>query len=349
MRLVFITDTMHSGGAERVISVLANYFSDKYNVEIICLRGDKTFYALKDSIRIIYLECICGNNLLNKFLWLYRNIKSDMLVIPFMVNVYIFTLTALLFRRVKVIISERNDPRKHKLPIRFMRKLLIWRAQRIVVQTRDIAEYFPKLIQNRIDVVYNPISEKYLWKSACSDNKSKIIVTVGRLSPQKNHKMLINAFFVINKYYPEYQLHIYGDGEARKETESYIKSKGLSGSIILKGNSSTLETILPKAEIFVLSSDYEGMSNALIEAMYVGLPIVTTSVSGTKDLIENGENGFVVPIRDEKAFINAVLKLIENKDLRERFSQKGVDIINKVQPSIIFKQWDDIITQVWNK
>lgn len=349
MKLVFITDSMHPGGAERVISVLANHFADKYSVAIVCLRGQKSFYTLKENINLICLEKQYGNNLLNKFVWLIRNVNSDSLVIAFMVNVYIFTLTALLLKNVKVIVSERNDPTAHKLPIRILRKLLIWRAQRLIVQTKDIADYFPKLIQNKIDIIYNPISDNYEWKSGISASKEQVIVNIGRLSPQKNHKMLINAFSVVSKRYPEYQLHIYGEGEIQAEIEEYIRNKHLEGKVLLKGKCNTLGDVLPHAEVFALSSDYEGMSNALIEAMYVGIPVVTTAVSGTKELIDNGKNGFVVPVVDEKAFTEALMKLVEDDELKRTFAQEEVQIIGKVQPSIIFAKWNQIINELWRR
>lgn len=328
------------------MSVLANELSKSNEVEIICLSGTKSFYPIADNVRLIFLESRFGKNLLKKFLWLYKNIHSDSLVVSFMVNVYIFTLTALLFKRVKIIVSERNDPKTHPLIIRILRKVLIWRTQRLVVQTQDIANYFPRLMQKKIDVIYNPISNRYIWKSGLKAYKEKVIITVGRLSPQKNHKMLINAFASVSKRHPEYQLHIYGDGEIREETKSYIKAKGLEDKIILKGRCNCLGEILPHAEIFAMSSDYEGMSNALIEAMYVGIPVVTTAVSGTKELIEDGTNGFVVPVGDEKAFAAALMKLVENKTIREKFAEEEVRISDKVQPSMIFKQWEEIIKNI---
>lgn len=347
--MAFITDTLSSGGSERVMSVLANELSKNNEVEIICLSGSESFYPIKNNVKLVFLEDKYGKNLLRKFLWLSKNIHSDSLAIPFMVNVYIFTLMALMFKRVPIIISERNDPKTHPVFIRILRKVLIWRAQRVVVQTQDIANYFPRLMRKKIEIIYNPISDKYIWKSGLKADKKKIIITVGRLSPQKNHVLLINAFAKVSEKHPEYQLHIYGDGEIREKTESYIKAKGLEEKVILKGRCNCLGEVLPHAEIFAMSSDYEGMSNALIEAMYVGIPVVTTAVSGTKELIENGTNGFVVSVRDEKAFAEALMRLVENKTLRERFAEKEVDIINKVQPSIILKQWETIIKDVWTK
>ena len=348
-KIIFVTDSMHSGGAERVISILANHFSRNYHVEIVCLSGNSSFYRLEDEITLTCLEPLYGKNLLKKFLWLYMNIKSDSLVIAFMVNVYIFTLAALFFRNVKIIVSERNDPTAHRLPIRILRKLLIWRAQRVVVQTRDIANYFPELIQNKIDVIYNPISENYEWKSGLSVSKEKVIINIGRLSPQKNHKMLINAFAKVHKKFPDYQLHIYGEGEIRIEIENYIKGLNMADWVILKGKSNNLNKVLPKAEVFALSSNYEGMSNALIEAMYVGIPVVTTAVSGTKELLVNGVNGFIVPVGDEQAFSEALLKLVENRSLRESFAKQEVLISKKVQPVVIFDSWNEIINKVWKK
>lgn len=121
--------------------------------------------------------------------------------------------------------------------------------------------------------------------------QKKVIATVGRLSPQKNHRMLINAFAEVNKLYPEYELHMYGDGEIRKQTEEYIHSLGLDGKVILKSKSNQLAEILPHAEIFAMSSDYEECQMRSLNNVY-GNPVVTTAVSGTKELIENGHNGF---------------------------------------------------------
>ena len=340
---------MHPGGSERVISVLANEFADKYSVEIVCLSGDSSFYNLKSNITLTCLETKYGKNLFKKFFWLSKCIKPDSLVIAFMVNVYLFTLTALLFRRIKIIVSERNDPRAHKLLIRIMRKILILRAQGLVVQTRDIAKYFPFFMQNRITIIYNPISENFVWKSGLFAQKEKVIVNIGRLSPQKNHKMLINAFSHLSSQNPEYQLHIYGEGEIEEETKAYIKYKNLEGKVILKGKSNMLGEMLPKAEIFALSSNYEGMSNALIEAMYVGVPVVTTAVSGTHELIMNGENGFVVPVGDEIAFSEALIKLVEDKDLRHKFASESTNVIEKVELFRIVNQWDELIKRVWKQ
>lgn len=348
-KISFITDTLSSGGSERVMSVLANELSKRNKVEIICLSGKESFYPICNNVKLVFLEDKYGKSLLKKFLWLSKNIHSDSLVIPFMVNVYIFTLTALMFKKVKIIVSERNDPKTHPVFIRILRKILIWRAQRVVVQTQDIANYFPHLMREKIGIIYNPISDKYIWKSGLKADKKKVIITVGRLSPQKNHVMLINAFAKVSEKYPEYQLHIYGEGEIRRKTETYIKKKGLDEKVILKGRCNNLGEVLPHAEIFAMSSNYEGMSNALIEAMYVGIPVVTTAVSGTKELIEDGINGFVVPIEDEKAFAEALMKLVEDNTLREQFAEKEVEIINKVQPSIILKQWETIIKDVWKK
>lgn len=164
---------MSSGGAERVISVLANHFAEKWPVEIICLSGNGSFYPLHDKVRLTCLEPLYGKNLVRKFIWLHTNVKSDSLVIAFMVNVYLFTLAALFFKSVKIIVSERNDPTAHKFPIRLLRKILIWRAQRIVVQTEDIAAYFPRFLRNKINIIYNPISDKYIWKSGLSAVKEK--------------------------------------------------------------------------------------------------------------------------------------------------------------------------------
>lgn len=346
MRITFITDTLSSGGSERVISVIANGLSKKYDVNIICLRGHSSFYNINSNIHLLFLEKELGNSWLKKFVWLRRNIPDDSMVIAFMVPVYIFTLSAFLFRHVPTIVSERNDPNAASLLRKILRRLLIGRSQAIVVQTQDIRKYFPQKLWKKIQIIYNPISSKYIWKSGLIVKKDKTIINIGRLSPQKNHKMLIDAFAIVSKSHPDYKLHIYGEGEIHSEISNYISQKGLSDKVILKGRCNNMEDILPHAEIFVLSSDYEGMSNALVEAMYVGIPVVTTSVSGTEELIANGKNGYIVPIKDYNALASRICILIENKKLAKSIARNETEIKSKVELNVITKQWESLILSV---
>lgn len=348
MRLFFITDTLSSGGSERVMSVLANGLSKQHQVTIVCLRGDKSFYEIDDKVNLIFLQSAFNNNWIRKFFWIKNNIDEECMVISFMVSVYIFTLISLLFKHVPIIVSERNDPNAAGFFKKILRRLFIWRSQAIVVQTNEIKKYFPKKLWKKIQIIYNPISSKYVWKSGITAKKSKLIINIGRLSPQKNHKMLIDAFRIFQTAHPEYHLNIYGEGEIHDRIQQYINISGLSDKITLMGRCECLNEVLPHAEIFALSSNYEGMSNALIEAMYVGIPVVTTAVSGTEELIESGRNGLVVPIKDTLAFASAMNNLIENKSLSKQMAVEETNIAFKVNPEVIIRKWEHLIIKVYS-
>ncbi len=344
-KLIFITDTLSSGGAERVISVLANRLANDYDVSIICLRSQQSFYEIDSKVTIIFLDNKYGNNWLKKFFALRSYVPSGGIVIAFMVSVYVYVLAALLLTKVPIIISERNDPSCHSWYIRLARRILVPRAQAIVVQTTKIAEYFLRF-RHKVSVIYNPISEQYTWQSAMKANKERVIVNIARLSPQKNHFMLIDVFERVLLKYPEYKLYIYGEGEIHDKIQAYIDDKKLSDAIKLKGRRNNLEIELPKAKMFVLSSNYEGMSNALIEAMYVGVPVVTTNVSGSEELIENGRNGFVVPINNAELMYDAIISLLSNDELCDTIGIQGSFVKDMVNTDVIVCKWKNLINSI---
>lgn len=346
MKLTFITDTLSSGGSERVISVLANELSKEYDIEIICLRTHKAYYPLLPEVKVTYAIDYCGNSLCKKFMWLRSYVSKDSLVIAFMVPVYVFTLASLMFSRHRVIVSERNDPDAASMFRRIARKLLIWRAQAVVVQTQSIAERMPSSVRNKQTIIYNPISDKYTSGSALDSEKDNLIVSVGRLSPQKNQKMMIDGFKELLKVKPEYRLEIYGEGEIHEEIEDYIKESELTNKVLLKGRCNELQNVLNRAKLFVLTSNYEGMSNAMMEALYMGLPVVTTSVSGTEELIVNEVNGVIVPIGDTKAYTDIIINLVSDETKLLAMAKKAVEIKDKVEIKSIVPKWISLIKDV---
>ena len=194
--------------------------------------------------------------------------------------------------------------------------------------------------------VYDPISDKYVCGKGLETEKENLLISVGRLSPQKNQKMMIDGFSEFLTQHPDYRLEIYGEGEIHDELTTYIKKKNLEEKVILMGRCNNLQDVLPKAKIFVMTSDYEGMSNAMMEALYVGLPVVTTAVSGTEELIVNGENGIVIPIGDKDAFTNAIINLAGDEKRLESMAKKAMMIKDKVQLSSIIPQWNSLINSL---
>lgn len=358
MRIVFLLASLGSGGAERVVSLLANRMcEDGHDIQIVCLKYNDVYYTLHDKIKVVAASEHASNRIMELF-WLRKYIQKEKpdVVIPFTEGVYCFTILALLGTGIPIIASERLDPAAMSLPRKILKRLLLPYADWLVVQTESIKAYFPKRIQKKTSVIYNPVNDEVfenprmdsrvqsskrkradsydhsghdfchnsskqtsltdLIAPKIQSSKQNRIISVARLYPQKNQKMMIEAFARIADEFPDWQLVIFGEGPLRAELESLVSSFKLEGRVLLPGRTEHVIEELRKSKIFCLSSDYEGMSNSMIEAICVGLPIITTKVSGTEELIANGENGFVVEVGDLEGLTVSIHSLIKNEALR---------------------------------
>ena len=350
MKITFVTATLTSGGSERVMSIVANKMQERgYEVEIICLNDQIVFYPINEGIKITHVEVEAGTKSLPKKLWWFRkHIQKTQpdVVIAFMVSVYTVTLFALIGIDIPVISSVRNDPAYSNLRKKITRKLLLPRSAHVVVQTQQIKKFFNKGIQKMTSVIYNPVNEK-VFKLQPTKKENRII-SVGRLYPQKDQKTMIEAFAKVSEQHPDWQLVIYGEGPERKALEKMIQDPRfkIQDKVLLPGRSENIVDELNKSKIFCLSSVYEGMSNALVEAICVGLPIVTTKVSGTEELIKNGENGFIVNIGDKESMAKALTKIIEDENLQNQFTEKNKAQAIKFETNTIVNQWEDLVNSV---
>lgn len=348
MNITFVTATLTSGGSERVISILANELTRRgHEVSVIMLREPIVFYSLDESIK---LHCAqeYSTNILGKIIWLRKFVRKEQpdVVIPFMTAVYCTTILALLGLNTPVIASERIDPRFSSNIRKVLRWCLLRFVNHLVVQTQAIKQYYSSKIQAKTMIIPNPVSDNMFEEISSSNRKEKIIVSVGRLYSQKNQKMMIDAFASIAHLHQEYKLIIYGEGPLRQQLMEYIEIKNLSSRVLLPGRVNNVAIELRKAEIFCLSSDYEGQSNALLEAICIGLPIVTTNVSGVEDIITNGTNGFVVNVGDTKTFAQSLNALLENETLRVEFAKYNKALGNTYKVDKIVDCWESLIKQV---
>ena len=182
--------------------------------------------------------------------------------------------------------------------------------------------------------------------TALKANKDNKIVSVGRLMPQKNHKLLLDAFDEVNKKYPDYKLEIYGDGPYKDELKDHIASLGLNNSVFLCGQHKDIFEKIKDASMYVLSSDYEGMPNSLIEAMCLGLPCISTKVSGATDLIKDGENGLLIDIGNKKELTESMKLLIEKPELSRSLAKEATNICEELEVNRIVEQWKDVINSI---
>ena len=360
MKITFVTSTLTSGGAERVISLLANNFSERgYEVEMIALTSiSPDYYSLNPKVKFIHADKVSKGGLPGELWWFRRHIKKEQpdVVIAFMEAVYEFVLLALLGTKVPVISSERKDPATLGPLRKILRWILLPTAKAHVVQTQHIKNYYSKRIQKKTHIIYNPVNEKVFNDNENDDDNDnpelKIkderlnrIISVGRLYPQKNQKMMIEAFAKIAPKFPEWSLVIYGEGPERDFLESLVSSFKIqvSSRISLPGRCETVIEEVAKSKVFCLSSDYEGMSNAMIEALCVGTPVISTKVSGTDELIRDGENGLLVDIGDTEGLALAFEKLLSNQELREKIGIEGQKLATQFKTDTIVDQWEKLV------
>ena len=226
-------------------------------------------------------------------------------------------------------------------------KRLYKRADGFVFQTEEQRRYFSKDIQNKSVVIYNPIKDEFLNTNK-TIQKENTIISVGRLVEQKNQKMLIEAFAKIAKEYPNYKLKIFGTGPLELKLKKQIEELNLADKIILCGVCDDIKNELEKSKIFVLSSDYEGMPNALIEAMAVGLPVISTNCpcGGPKELIENEKNGLLIEVGSIEELTKKMKYLIENQKKAEEMGENAEKIKYKLNSRNILKQWKTYIEEM---
>ena len=351
MNIVFVLASLGSGGAERVVSLLANKMVERGNqVEIVCLKFNDVYYQTDSRVKVT-LAMQQTQNRLTEVFWLRKYLKQQKpeVVIPFTEGVYCFTILSLLGTGIPIIASERLDPAAMSTTRKVLKRLLLPFADWLVVQTQSIKDYFPKSIQKKTSIIYNPVNDSVFNLPSLqgrAGERLNRIISVGRLYPQKNQAMMIRAFAKVADEFPDWQLVIFGEGPLRESLELIVDSLELQDRVLLPGRTEHVIEELRKSKIFCMSSDYEGMSNAMIEAICVGLPIISTNVSGTEELIRDGENGFIVEISDEERFTNCISQLISSPSLQDNMSVKNIQLAKIFNIDHIVGEWISLINTV---
>ena len=343
-RIVFFIGTLGNGGAERVISILTRHLANMgLSIEIVLYYDSVPFYEIHPDVRITYVEReTCSKNILKNLLWLRRYFKKNAdLVISFLAQFNMLSLVALFATRIPTIVADRNDPRhmpKQGL-LRTTRNLLYHLADVVVVQTQHNKMYFSKALQRKCRIIYNPIDLGEKQGLALRTEKKRRIVSAARLMPQKNQLMLIDAFAKVKEDFPDHTLTIYGEGPFRNELENRIETLGLTGSVELPGKVQNVFDCIADAELFVLSSDFEGMPNALIEAMCLGLPVISTRVSGATDLIVDGKNGLLTDVGNTEQMVSCMKRMLADAALRKSCAEEALKLNDQLCVDRIVDQW----------
>lgn len=346
-KILVITRNMVGDGAERVIAQLSNYFvAQGKTCRIITLNDDEVFYALDRRVAVLPVGQKSDNKLVDK-LKRYGQVRKMVLkeqpdlVLSLPEEIGVYVLLALLGTGIPVYVSERNNP--WVMPdvkvTRILRTLMYPFARGIIFQTKMASSFFPESIQRKGVVLSNPVDAGRIPQQY-TGKRDQVVVAAGRLSPQKNMPLLMKAFAGFSEKHPDYRLRIFGEGELRQELTELAVSLGIADKLELPGRSTALLEKMNSATMFVLPSDYEGMPNVLLEAMCMGMPVISTDCpsGGPKELIEDGVNGLLVPVGDETKMQEAMERMAD-PEYAKQLADNALKIREKLTSQDVFVSW----------
>ena len=344
------------GGSERVMCNLMSYMVDRGNqVTLITQYQKKDEYPLNSKVKRIISDITqkeVGNSRLLNFYRRFRKLrniwkaeKPDVILV-FIGKNNIMTLLTSWGLHIPVVVSVRADPNQEYPTgwMRFAARYLFRKAAGVVLQTRECAQFFPDAVQKKVEILRNPINSEF-FEGYYDGEREHTIVVVGRMDEQKNQQLLIRAFALLASEYPDYRVILYGSGEKEGELRQLVKDLQLENRVEFAGFVSDVVGHIKKAGVFVMPSKSEGMPNALIEAMILGIPVISTDCpcGGPRELIVHGKNGLLTPVDDvEKMKENLQYVLNDLQNAREMGlnARKTTDIYRE---EIVYREWMDYL------
>ncbi len=356
--IVLVTNDLGSGGTERVLTTLANAWSGKgRKVTVITLSDLQTdFYSLETSIRRIAIGMaqrsktrLSGFFNSTKRLFFLRCIFKEAgasVVISFLPVPNILTILATFGLNASTVICERNDPSLQvlKFPWNSLRRLFYRYADTVTANSHGAVNTLKKYVpEKKLFFVPNPLTV-----SPSNDAIKKtgpLILTVGSLTPQKAHDILLYAFARIVKIKPEWRLAIVGDGHLKNKLKTMARQLGIADHVDWHGQVGDPFPYYRAADIFVLPSRFEGMPNVLLEAMSCGLPVIVSDASpGPLEYVVHETSGLVVPANNVEALSAAIQRLITDKELRSRLGRKAIACLADCEISKVLKKWENVLS-----
>lgn len=358
-KILIYTMTMIYGGAERVISNLVNYLCQ--NNQIILVTNIKTDSSYKLNSKIKYINIDTKDKskefILKKIitkLSFKRTKELEKIILKYKPDVVISflpepTMRALSLKRkslkdIPVVVAVRNDPRfEYNFPFgKLIRNFYYKRADKFVFQTKSYLKYFNDKIIKNAYIIPNMISDEYLIDTY-KYKRNKKIVSVGRLEKQKNYKLLINSFNNLSSKYKDYKLEIYGNGKEFGNIQKYINKLSLNDRVKIYRGVKDIKSKIYNASLFVLSSKYEGVSNSLIEAMALGIPVIATNSSlGIKDLLYNNKIGLLVKNNDATQ-LTKKMEFALNEEENKKLSKQSYKIRDLLNNKEILEKWENVL------
>lgn len=361
MKIGFLINDLNAGGAERATVSLANYFvKHNINTGIITFKECESFYPLSNDVEhhklsfdeiehsLSFKRLIGAVKRMFRIRSYIKSLELDYLIgMSFSMTWY--AVFATFFTKTKAIGTERNNPYRYKSS-RFntiLRKAFYRICDGYIFQTKKSAQFFTKTLRKTDAIIPNAIFNDSVYELTPPEIREKYICAVGRLTDQKRFDLLIEAFSFIADKIPEYRLIIFGEGELRDSLEKQIRDAGLNNRVLLPGTNPEAVKVVNRSSVFVLSSDLEGMPNALMEALAMGVPSVSTRCDmGPEELIDNEVNGILVDVGSSQQIADAILRIIENPDFSDKLSENARNLIKTHSIDVISNRWLDYIRSV---
>jgi len=352
LKIMAVITQMTSGGAERVMATLCNELAKRNEVRLIILKTGKMDYPVSERVTV-RTGNIRHQNMAASVRFLKREMKAwpADVILSFMTKTNIITLLAAdREMRKRTVIAERADPHNTKPIFRAMRRVLYPRAGGATFQTEDARDYYRGIIRGKTAVLKNPLSPDF-QVSPWQGERSRRIVNAQRLSGTKNHALLIRAFERIAEDFPDYALEIYGEGPEKENLEKQVAASRYRSRIRLMGRMDRIQDRIRDAGLFVLPSDCEGMPNALIEAMALGIPSIATDcpIGGCRVVVRDHENGLLVPVGDEERMAAAMREILGDRALAEKLSENGTKIAEECSAETVCREWEGFLKSIWER
>lgn len=358
-KILFISRGLGIGGAQKILAFVANRCVDAgYDVTIISLTDNEPTLKIRDEIKIDYAgynpdivnplrKIFYKLSFLKKLRKMIRDSKPD-LIVTFMADVLRIAVLSSTGLKIPIIGSERANPLRYTKKQYLKYSKAYRKCNAVVFQTQRAASVFDKNIRNKSLVIPNPCIPRLKPIEPYTGIRRKVITAAGRLENQKRFDILISAFSKVVKKHPDYQLHIYGEGDQRGTLQDRIEQLSLNKNVVLKGAVKDVFTEVSNCTAFVLSSDYEGIPNVLIEALSIGIPCISTDCEpgGPRLLFDDGRRGILVPTGDIDSMANAICNYIENPKLANQFGELGKEVNKEFAPDTIAQQWLDTVELV---
>lgn len=355
-RILFVIGIVGNGGAERVIVALANKLIEN-NIEV----GIVTIYSKRQDYELdsrINLKHITANNKIKIFRPIERIVKlrkyikdyNPNCVISFLADVNVHSIFACWNSNIPLIVSERNDPYQdpNQKWVRRLRDFLYNRVDGLVLQTNDAKGYFENKISKKVSqiVIPNPLTPNLPYFTG--NIKNNRLITACRLNTQKNLTMMIDSVKIVNQRGIDCYLDIYGDGPLKNELINYIKRENLENKVQLKGFTTRIHEEMLLSKAFLISSNYEGISNSMLEALAIGMPVVATDcpIGGAKMFIKNKINGWLTQIGNTQEFSDAIVDVLNCYESSIKIGKEATKIRNILNVDIICEKWLDFVQNI---